>query len=218
MQKRKCSQCGKGFTINDSEISFYKKKNLALPKRCKECRELNKAKRKQESAIVEEKVEESKPEIQVESSNNLNKKKQFKKQGGILGILIFLVVVIAGIFYNTSGGEQDPGIPKDTSSKASVEQGSKEQESAKYVFRNDQLLKDHFEKHGDEFEFETMQEYAEGANKVIHTPGVLHKVEKEDADDIYYLEATNEFVVVSTDGYLRTYFKPDGGMKYYESK
>ena len=42
---RKCVQCGKIFTLNDSEIDFYNSKNLDLPKRCKTCREINKGKK-----------------------------------------------------------------------------------------------------------------------------------------------------------------------------
>ena len=38
----------------------------------------------------------------------------------------------------------------------------------------------------------------------------------ERGDDVYYLEETNEFVVVSTDGYIRTYFLPDGGKAYFD--
>ena len=64
--------------------------------------------------------------------------------------------------------------------------------------------------------FDTAEEYLDAANDVIDDPVVLHKTEKEDGDDIYYLEDSNEFVVVSTDGYLRTYFEPSDGMAYYE--
>lgn len=40
--------------------------------------------------------------------------------------------------------------------------------------------------------------------------------EAEDGDDVYYIEDTNEFVVVSPDGYLRTYFNTDAGKDYYD--
>ena len=40
--KRTCKQCGKEFELSQSEIQFYKSKNLNIPKRCKECREKNK--------------------------------------------------------------------------------------------------------------------------------------------------------------------------------
>ena len=84
-----------------------------------------------------------------------------------------------------------------------------------YTFRNESLLKSHFEKHGGDFDYETPEEYAEGANKVINNKNSLHKTEAEDGDDVYYLEETNEFVIVSTDGYIRTYFKPTQGIDYF---
>lgn len=85
-----------------------------------------------------------------------------------------------------------------------------------YTFRNKSTRDSHFEKHGQEFPYATVEDYVAGANRVINSKDALHKIEKEDGDDIYYLEASNEFVVVSTDGYIRTYFKPSGGKKYYD--
>lgn len=84
-----------------------------------------------------------------------------------------------------------------------------------YTFRNDRLLNQHYEKHGIEMGFATIEEYVAAANAVIYHPDVLHKQEAEDNDDVYFLEATNEFVVVSTDGYIRTYFIASGGIDYY---
>lgn len=84
-----------------------------------------------------------------------------------------------------------------------------------YAFRNDRLLNQHYEKHGIEMGFATIEEYVAAANAVINHPDVLHKQEAEDNDDVYFLEATNEFVVVSTDGYIRTYFIASGGIDYY---
>lgn len=84
-----------------------------------------------------------------------------------------------------------------------------------YEFRNDEYLQQHFEKHGAEFPYATAEEYLAGANRVVQSPDALHKTEAEDGDDVYYLEAGNEFVIVSKDGYLRTYFKPSAGIDYY---
>ena len=50
---------------------------------------------------------------------------------------------------------------------------------------------------------------------MMYTIWRIHKLEAEDGDDVYYLEETNEFVIVSTDGYIRTYFKPSKGIDYY---
>lgn len=84
-----------------------------------------------------------------------------------------------------------------------------------YRFRNSKDLKDHFKKHGAEFGYENKEQYLEGANKVINSSDALHKLEKEDNDDVYYLESSNEFVIVSVNGYIRTYFKPNDGIEYY---
>ncbi len=40
-----CKQCNRAFKITDSEINFYRRKGLDLPKRCKNCRALNKSKK-----------------------------------------------------------------------------------------------------------------------------------------------------------------------------
>lgn len=82
-------------------------------------------------------------------------------------------------------------------------------------FRNKNLLNQHYEKHGKDMGFSSAEEYEKAAAQVPYTPGVLHKIEAEDGDDVYYIESTNEFVVVSKDGYLRTYFNPDRGIDYF---
>jgi len=84
-----------------------------------------------------------------------------------------------------------------------------------YYFRSSKLLNSHYEKHGIEMGFASAKEYEKAASDVVNNPAALHKTEAEDGDDVYYVEETNEFVVVSTDGYIRTYFNPGGGIDYY---
>ena len=84
-----------------------------------------------------------------------------------------------------------------------------------YTFRNRYLLEQHFEKHGGDFDYATAEEYENGASAVINNPKALHKTEAEDGDDVYFVEKTGEFVVLSTDGYIRTYFRPRNGIKYF---
>ncbi len=86
------------------------------------------------------------------------------------------------------------------------------------TFRNAKLLNEHYEKHGKDMGFGSAKEYEEAAAAVASDPRVLHKTESDDGDDVYYLRATNEFVIVSTDGYIRTYFKPDSGIKYFNKQ
>ena len=91
-------------------------------------------------------------------------------------------------------------------------------EYVNYYFRNTKLLNQHFEKHGKEMGFETPESYEKAASNVINNPDALSKTEKEDGDYVFYIVETNEFVVLSTDGYIRTYFKPDAGKKYYDNQ
>lgn len=86
------------------------------------------------------------------------------------------------------------------------------------TFRNESLLREHFDKHGKEMGFPDAQSYEQAAAAVVANPLSLHKLEAKDNDDVYYLESTNEFVIVSTDGYIRTYFKPDKGKAYFDQQ
>ena len=92
---------------------------------------------------------------------------------------------------------------------------TQELSSSDYTFRSEDQLEDHYQKHGVEMGFHSAQEYLEAANRVISDPDTLHKLEAEDGDDVYYLERTNEFVIVSKAGYIRTYFYPGDGIAYF---
>ena len=87
---------------------------------------------------------------------------------------------------------------------------------ATYHFRSAKLKSDHYQKHGVEMGFASADDYEAAASAVVTNPDALHKREKEDNDYVFYVEATNEFVIVSTDGYIRTYFLPSGGKSYYD--
>ena len=50
---------------------------------------------------------------------------------------------------------------------------------------------------------------------IINSSSSKHKIEAEDGDDIYYDVNKNEIVFVSSDGYIRTYFKPSDGIEYF---
>lgn len=104
--------------------------------------------------------------------------------------------------------------PKATATPAPTE-APEEIELTDYGFRNQKLQDSHFEKHGIEMGFETVEDYIEAANKVISNPDALHKLEAEDNDHIYFIEETNEFVVLSQDGYIRTYYIANGGIDYF---
>lgn len=132
-----------------------------------------------------------------------------------------LAVIAAGIFliYSAVRGTVETEAEYDS---AVISAGQEYIEAAQnlkvnaYCFRNEELLNSHFEKHGRDMGFATPGEYEIAASAVATNPASLHKTEKEDGDDVYYLEETNEFVIISTDGYIRTYFYPDAGKAYFD--
>lgn len=120
-----------------------------------------------------------------------------------IAVIAVLLIVFAVV---TSGGQPDDPVDPGNA------------DYVNYTFRNAKLLSEHFEKHGIEMGFGSEEEYEKAASDVANDPEALHKLEKEDGDDVYYLEETNEFVVISTDGFIRTYFCPDSGKRYYDKQ
>ena len=305
--KRVCKQCGTSFELSDSEIAFYKSKNLNLPKRCKECRQANK-----QDHAVQEKLDWNNVQKQ---SHDLPARNDHKVGIWVYALiaasilLLFGLIRISNWYFSSNsarppvtvenrnagaeeeagngnagmeeeagngnagmeeeagngnaGAEEEAGNgkagkdeeagneksgtdilaendgieeqPQDETAAAeettpekadSMEAAASLQEASEamqgeadagsqYTFRNAKLLNEHFEKHGKEMGFSSAEEYLAAANAVVNSASALHKTEKEDGDDVYYLEATNEFVIVSTDGFIRTYFYPNAGIDYY---
>ncbi len=316
--KRVCKQCGTSFELSDSEIAFYKSKNLNLPKRCKECRQANK-----QDHAVQEKLDWNNVQKQ---SHDLPARNDHKVGIWVYALiaasilLLFGLIRISNWYFSSNsarppvtvenrnaGAEEEAGNgkagmeeeagngkagmeeeagngkagmeeaagngkagteeeagngkagmeeaagneksgtdilaendgieeqPQDETAAAeemtpekadSIEAAASLQEASEaiqgeadagsqYTFRNAKLLNEHFEKHGKEMGFSSAEEYLAAANAVVNNASALHKTEKEDGDDVYYLEATNEFVIVSTDGFIRTYFYPNAGIDYY---
>ena len=282
--KRICKQCGTEFTLSESEIAFYRSKNLHLPKRCENCRRENKMK------VGGEPAQQTVRPYHGKKDNTLKKWVAaavicllFAAAVGTLraGVLRLDTAngasaeVAADVTADTAAGsaveaapveamqERQPGgaaagddvragaaqekqpedfqkgedAPAETAQETPPENSRKDEDAPAdmpqktpedaqtsktaaseyaYSFRKAEYLQEHFEKHGAEFGFATAEEYLAGANRVVASPEALHKLEGEDGDDVYYLESGNEIVFVSTDGYIRTYFKPNDGKAYFD--
>ena len=151
----------------------------------------------------------------------MDKKKIYLMAAAMMIVMIAIVIVILRggndeeftanqIQIETTSTEANTEDKKD-----SLEKPDELNEETEYTFRNEDRLDDHYEKHGKEMGFKDAESYEEAASDVVNNPEALHKTEKEDGDDVYYLKDTNEFVVVSGDGYIRTYFNPNDGINYY---
>lgn len=298
-----CKQCGTTFELSESEIAFYRKKNLNLPKRCKECREENK--QKQAGSVSNREFSKDLSRYKTDGYKTSGYKMSSGLNGNqrnkwILALLVVLALLIIGgvkasrmaimpeyaasaetlqsenpeksdlletslisedqtekisqddgndsavalqheIIDSTKSQQyEDTESPEalqnaadesaelkeltdaaDTETSQSVETDTVESQSVEnaggrqYVFRNEDRLNEHFEKHGIEMGFATAQEYQAAASAVVNNANALHKLEAEDNDDVYYVQESNEFVIVSPDGYIRTYFCPNDGINYY---
>lgn len=134
-------------------------------------------------------------------------------------IILILFLIVAYIAVNILN-KQGEVASYDTNAQTQIAQQIDAQsvKDLQYRFKNDDTWESHFEKHGKEFGYSTKEEYLIGANCVIEDPNSLCKTEAEDGDFVYYLEANNEIVFVSKKGVIRTYFKPDRGITYYNSQ
>ncbi|MBQ6837279.1 MAG: zinc-ribbon domain containing protein [Clostridia bacterium] len=197
---RRCVQCGKEFVLTDSEISFYKSKNLSLPKRCKDCRDAN---RKTNAGLN---LQNTKKNYNKDITVDTKTVKSNNQKGSNLKLYITILVVLVvgiGVLFSSFGSSDD----KSNKNIAGNYQ------SSTYNFASHDALIQHFNKHRNEFGYTTPEQYLQGANAVINNSSSLTRTQ-DDGDTAYYLQATDEFVVVSPSGVIRTYFKP-GGIDYF---
>lgn len=155
-------------------------------------------------------------------ANKLSLNECIKKFNSVIAVFLTIAMLIAGLTGLTGCGtasdtDKQQTFTQDTVQSAeSIDNTDKASDTNKtYTFRNQKLLNSHYEKHGKDMGFSSAKEYEKAASAVVTNPDALHKTEAEDGDDVYYVESTNEFVIVSTDGYIRTYFNPDAGIAYY---
>lgn len=230
---KKCRDCGKEFTLTDGEIDFYNSKGLNLPSRCEECRKKRKnAKAGSQSRNISDKTLSKSAEAS-KTPTSKQKNKFSNSQVAVLLIALVLIFAVSVILPKMTDNETENAVISITSveetesvtsseTKATIETESTESsvvtdnEEKIYCFRNEKLKREHYEKHGIEMGFSSADEYEAAACDVVNNADALHKYEKEDGDDVYYLESTNDFVIVSTDGYIRTYFRPEKGKDYFD--
>jgi len=146
----------------------------------------------------------------------MSKKTFVKKLSALILIAAFAVTTLSGclpeayLYY-----EYSPDNQASHEDAKAYEVTVSSDDVAEYTFANEERLKEHFEKHGKEMGFTDPLEYQKAASAVVTNPDSLHKTEAEDGDDVYFLESTGELVIVSTWGFIRTYFVPNDGIEYF---
>lgn len=149
------------------------------------------------------------------AGGKIKKMKQLRKRYPIVAAIILLLAGYFGWYENDQ--RQDNLFGQIEQVVQSTQPSQTEQSGHSiFTFRSKSLREEHYQKHGIEMGFASAKEYEKAAVAVVSDSRALHKLEKEDNDDVYYIEETNEFVIVSTDGYIRTYFYPRDGIEYFE--
>ncbi|MCB0825642.1 MAG: hypothetical protein KDC26_05595 [Armatimonadetes bacterium] len=85
-------------------------------------------------------------------------------------------------------------------------------------FTSRRSLDEHYEKHGSEFGKITKDEYLRKAQQLRDTPenSVVLYFERQDHTYVKYQTKHNEFIAYNEDLTIRTFFKPNDGIEYFE--
>lgn len=222
---RKCVQCGKKFTLTDSEIDFYQSKKLNLPKRCKECRDFNKA----ANNVNRQKNDLNSPAQRkyAHGENHEYKSYYVKKQikARLTSVILPIIIAIAAICAKAETALVVVTILLALFNLIVYLAGLKnnkvfiqEFDTAiyKHTFYDTKSMVNHYVKHGHQTNCDSMEDYLYKANMVVANKGSQTKLQKKDGDRIYYNPKTREFVVMAKAGYLRTYFLASD--KYYNKQ
>ena len=124
---------------------------------------------------------------------------------GLAVVCVLLALVCAGCSL-LPDGEPPHGI---------AEQTTGAEQTKPYAFRSEEKLEAHYQKHGGEFGSITQQEYLEMANDLIRRGNEVETKTDEDGDTLFYDIEKNQFLVLAKDGYIRTFFRPDDGIGYW---
>lgn len=186
---KQCMECGKRFEISGAEMDYYEKNELEVPKCCLPCRQANRMKIN-ESAIPRGKA---------------RRKNRRAVMKAVSPTVLLVLIVLTFLFIR---------VVRDSDDNNSSKMPSNVQEAV--LFRSEKLMNEHYEKHGKQMGFSSAEEYLAGANATINNSTAICKTQEEDGDKVYYVESTNDLVIVSTDGFIRTYFRPEERKEYFE--
>lgn len=222
---RECVQCGEKFTVTESEADFYKSKNLNLPKRCKNCRDFNKAinNANRNKAVLNSPAQRNYTHGEKAEYKTYYKRRPFSKR--FTTVILPIIIALAAIFVKAESTliivscllalfNLVVFLVGLKNSKVLI----REFDTAlyKHTFYNTESMVEHYVKHGQQTNCASMEDYLCKANIVVADKASKTKIQKKDGDRVYYNPKTSEFVVIAKAGYLRTYFIANN--KYYNKQ
>ena len=129
----------------------------------------------------------------------------------LLGLLVFFFTIGVG-FADLNAGEYN------TKNKSGINQRVLKKTDKKIVFKwQRRNLERHFYKHRAEFpEYKTVKEYGDGAVKFFNKPPEGTKFKhRSNGDRLLYHEKNNFFGAATKDGIIKTFFRPNRGIRYW---
>ena len=87
----------------------------------------------------------------------------------------------------------------------------------KIEFETPESMQKHYAKHGEEYGDISTESYVSLANELVNAPASddVEKIVRSDGSTAIYRFSTNDFLVVTKDGSIRTFFKPKNGKEYW---
>lgn len=203
--KKTCLQCGKEFEISKEEQEYYRSRHVEIPVYCRSCRKSRRIK---------------KHDAPPKRYFGLIAKRQKRgvRPGGTIGMVFrgkYLFFSLAALLIFSQAIDRRMRTNYHPPASSSAVSANPEKPAKVLIFQNFKLLSEHFEKYGRDMGYTSSEEYLAAANAVVANSAALHKKQADSGDDIYFLTDTNDLVVVSGDGYIRTYFRPADGIDYY---
>ena len=83
-------------------------------------------------------------------------------------------------------------------------------------FETPEKMQKHYDKHIDKYGNISISEYIALANELVNAKDTddIERIVRSDESTAIYRFSTNDFLVITKDGYIRTFFKPDDGEAY----
>ena len=87
-------------------------------------------------------------------------------------------------------------------------------------FETPEKMQKHYDKHIDKYGNISISEYIALAHELVNAQDTddIERIVRSDESTAIYRFSTNDFLVITKDGYIRTFFKPDDGEAYWREE
>ncbi len=195
--KLTCSQCGKEFELSNSEMSYYVTHDMPLPKRCAQCRgDVRKSDTPKKKSTVEYNSPHGGDDTSFDISQVKTEARVYRRISPRSVFIVLAAIVVVGVGIGCTALNS--------------------QSKKNHTFASESVLENNFYKYGLDMDFDEFEAYERAASNIVNSKSAQKKESDLTGETYYYVEATNEFVALSQDGYILRYLKPENGAQYFD--